>query len=418
MVHYISQFQTKIEEFGNLYQMKLNPENRWIQMAYFLPWDSLVKIFNNHFSDHGRAAINPRIVIGSIIIKHKMKLSDQETAQIIEENPYMQFFVGLNDFVSQSLFSSSLFVEWRKKLGNQTFNDFTDTLINICYSDKIKTEQKSTESIIDNLFEPLRGQITKPRTYRKVARKKYLAESKKKRKTTKTLRSAIRYMLNCLDRNIVSINKMLDALPVGSLSDKQLRQFWIIQTLNDQQRRMYSEKTHQCSDRIVSISQPQVRPIVRGKAGKKVEFGAKIGLTLADGFAKVQTLSWDAYNEHADLIPHVEAYKKLYGYYPELVQVDKIYGSNKNRKYCKEKQIRMTVVPKGKPKELSKYEKRKSKKEFNERNEVEGKIGQAKQGYGLNSIKAKLNNTSCSWIGATIFITNLVEFAKNCGFHF
>ncbi|WP_430908264.1 hypothetical protein [Maribacter sp. 2-571] len=89
---------------------------------------------------------------------------------------------------------------------------------------------------------------------------------------------------------------------------------------------MYSNKTNRCENRIVSISQPYVRPIVRGKAGKKVEFATKMGLAQAGGFAKAETLSWDAYNESADLEPHAESYRELYGHYPELIQIDKITG--------------------------------------------------------------------------------------------
>ena len=464
MIQYISQHQLKIEEFGNLYQMKLNPQNRWVQLGKYLPWDKLVPIYSKHFSTSGAVSVNPRIVIGSLIIKHKLNLSDEETVQSISENPYMQYFLGFAEFSPYPLFSASLFVEWRKKLGNDTFNDFSDVLLRICFPKKIKTAvvnnssstdkeavpavankgklkldatvadqyitypndlgllndgREKTEQLIDFLFDLLREQIkVKPRTYRKEARKRYLAEAKKRQKNKTSLRKAIRYMLNCLDRNIRSINKMLDQLKDNPLSHRQMRQFWIIQTLNDQQRLMYSERINRCDHRIVSISQPHIRPIVRGKQGKKVEFGAKIGLSLADGFAKAQTISWDAYNESADLIPHAEAYKELYGYYPELIQVDKIYGTNRNRKWCTQNNIRMTVTSKGKPKEMTLYQKRKHKKELSERNEVEGKIGQAKQGYRLNQVKAKLNQTSNSWIGITLFITNLVNFAQMNGFHF
>lgn len=273
--------------------------------------------------------------------------------------------------------------------------------------------------MIDVLYDELRDRLkVKPRTYRKVARQKYLTESKKRQVNKKTLRSAIRYHLNCLDRNMGHINMMLDMLEENPLRYKRMLEFWIIQTLNDQQRQMYDRKESRCDDRIVSLSQPHVRPILRGKTGKKVEFGMKIGLSLEDGFARAETLSWDAYNESADLIPHAESYRKLYGYYPELIQVDKIYGTNANRKWCKDRNIRMTVIPKGKNRELTPYEKRKQRKEFNERNAVEGKIGQAKQGYGLNNIKAKLSNTSESWIAATLFVTNLVKFAEFQGFNF
>ena len=452
MIHYTSQDQLKFEKFGNLYQMKLNPTNRWVELAHHFPWDQCVKIFSKHFPAFGRTAINPRIVIGSLIIKHKLNLSDEQTICIIEENPYMQYFLGLDEFAPLPLFSPTLFVEWRNKLGNDTFNEFSDVLLTICCGDKIEKgkdpiknkgklkldatvadqnitypndlgllnkAREKTEKIIDLLFDKVRGQVkVKPRTYRKMARQKYLVESKKRQVNKKTLRSAIRYHLNCLDRNIKSINNLLDIAGEDAISHKLRRDFWIVQTLNVQQREMYSNKTHTCQDRIVSISQPYVRPIVRGKNGKKVEFGTKIGLAQIDGFVKAETLSWDAYNESADLIPHAESYKKLKGYYPELIQVDKIYGTNKNRKWCSERNIRMTVSSKGKKTVLTAYQKKKRRNEFNERNHIEGKFGQAKQGYGLNNIKAKLNDTSHSWIATIFFITNLVRFAELNNFQF
>jgi hypothetical protein len=181
---------------------------------------------------------------------------------------------------------------------------------------------------------------------------------------------------------------------------------------------LYSNRTNRCDDRIVSISQPYVRPIVRGKAGRKVEFGTKMGLAQASGLAKAETPGWDAYNESADLVPHAESYRELYGHYPELIQADKIYGANANRNRCGERGIRITVVRKGeKPKETV-YEKRKRKKEFDQRNHIEGRFGQAKQGYGLNNTKAKLSGASHSWIGAILFVTNLVKFAQLHDFQF
>lgn len=453
MIKYTSQNQLKLQEFGNLYQMKLNANNRWIKLGLLLPWDKFVSIFAKYFADGGRLAINPRIVIGSLIIKHKLCLSDEETVMIIEENPYMQVFLGLDEFSPKPLFSASLFVEWRKKLGLEAFNSFSDILIEICFGDQfavnndekvenkgklkldatvadqnitfpndlglLNTAREKTEGMIDILFKTCRKELpVKPRTYRKLARKRYLAESKKRQTNPKTLRAAIRYQLNCLDRNIISINSMLDLAKENPLKKSLMRDFWVIQHVNTQQREMYDQRSNRCDDRIVSISQPYVRPIVRGKAGKKVEFGSKIGIVHIDGFAKVGTLSWDAYNENADLIPHAKAYKELYGYYPELIQVDKIYGSNKNRKWCSKNGIRMTVAKKGRQPEQTSYQKKKSRDEFNERNQVEGKIGQAKQGYELNNIKAKLSDTSKTWVGIILFITNLVKFSELMQFRF
>jgi len=452
MLKYTSQYQTQIEEFNNLYSLELKESNRWIKLGFHLPWDTLVKIYKSKFSKkQGCPATNPRWIIGALIIKHIMNLSDEETLQTISENPYMQFFLGCSSFSPDLLFSPTIFVDIRKRLGNEIFNQFSDELIKICFPEKIKDEKavanqgelkidatvadqyirypndlgllnearEKTEEIIDELYEKLRDKLkVKPRTYRKVAHKKYLSEAKKRQKNKKSLRVAIRYMLNCLDRNIRSINKMLDMLEGNPLTYNQMRQLWIIETINDQQRKMYQEKSNRCDDRIVSISQPHVRPIVRGKQGKRVEFGSKLGLSLANGFIKADTLSWDAYNESKDLIRQAEAYKSLYGYYPELILADKIYATNENRRWCKENGIRLSATPKGRPKKQSAYQKSKRKKEYGRRNQIEGKIGQSKQGYRLNQIKAKLKNTSESWIGITIFVANLVKFAQLHNFNF
>jgi len=459
MINYTSEYQLEFNEFSSLYQLELSPQNRWIQLGAHLPWDTLVKIYSKRVNlDRGAKGVDVRVIIGSFIVKHKLGLSDQETLQTISENPYIQFFLGLKTFSPKYLFSPTLFVELRKRMSKECFDEFSDELMAIAYPETIgKNDQNQdvvlpnkgklkldatvadqyisypndlglindarikTENIIDLLYEQLRDELSvKPRTYRKVAHKRYMAEAKKRQKNKSSLRKAIRYLLNCVERNITSVNKMLDLLEIKQeqFPNKYLDQLWVINTLYDQQRKMYQDKTNKCSDRIVSISQPHVRPIVRGKQGKRVEFGSKLGLSLMDGFAKADHLSWDAYNEAHDLIMQAQAYKSLYGYYPELIQVDKIYGTNQNRKWCNENNIRLTVSPKGRPVKKTAYQKRKEAQEYSERNQVEGKFGQAKQAYGLNNIKAKLKATSETWIGAILFLVNCIKFAEISGFTF
>ena len=98
-------------------------------------------------------------------------------------------------------------------------------------------------------------------------------------------------------------------------------------------------------DRIVSVHQPYVRPIVRGKSGIPVEFGPKLGLSLDNGYTRINTFSWDAYHESKDFKSSVEVYRKTHGHYPELVQVDAIYPTRENRDWAKEKGIRITAKP-------------------------------------------------------------------------
>ena len=96
----------------------------------------------------------------------------------------------------------------------------------------------------------------------------------------------------------------------GRLTEKQQNRLVTIKKVYAQQDEMYREKKHKVEDRIVSISQSWVRPIVRGKANAPVEFGAKVSISMVDGFAAIERLSWDAYNEGTTLQEKMEAGKR------------------------------------------------------------------------------------------------------------
>jgi transposase, IS5 family len=112
---------------------------------------------------------------------------------------------------------------------------------------------------------------------------------------------------------------------------------------------MYRNKSCRSDDRIVSIHQPHVRPIIRGKAKSRTKFGAKISVSLVDGIAMVDHLGWDAFNESQDLRDQVERYTARYGNCPEAVLADEIYGTRDNRKYLQGEGIRFGGKPLGRP---------------------------------------------------------------------
>ena len=112
----------------------------------------------------------------------------------------------------------------------------------------------------------------------------------------------------------------------------------------------------------------------------------------------------------------VENYLKQFGFYPEVVIADNIYGTKKNRDYLKAKGIRFSGKPLSRPKKMTeenkeeiKEERRRRKQEYRERIPIEGKFGQGKNGYNLNIIKAKLQDTSESWINSIFFVMNLIN---------
>ena len=253
------------------------------------------------------------------------------------------------------------------------------------------------------------GELDKPRTYREEARKNYLKIAQKKKKSKKEIRKGIRKQLNYLRRNIKNIHWLLDRhggqIPFDAHQHKYL---FVIQTLYDQQAYMYEKKTHSVEHRIVSIHQPHVRPIVRGKATADVEFGAKVQVSLMDGYAFLEELSWEAFNEGARLMTAIEQYKTRLGHYPQQVAADKIYCNRENRRRLKELGIELRAKPLGRPSAV-----RTEHVSPGERNPIEGKFGQAKTAYGMNLIKARLQSTSESWIATIVLVLNLVKLTKS-----
>ena len=118
MIRYKSSKQLSLEGFETPFQTALDKHNRWVKLSECLPWDELAEgYYQSLSSHHGRPAKDARLVIGAVIIKHKLCLSDEETVQQIQENPYLQYFVGLPDYSAEQPFAPSLFVEIRKRMG-------------------------------------------------------------------------------------------------------------------------------------------------------------------------------------------------------------------------------------------------------------------------------------------------------------
>jgi len=275
-----------------------------------------------------------------------------------------------------------------------------------------------SEQIIDELY-PHTALQKKPRTYRQNARKAYLAIVKQRRPSGRARRRGIKQQLQYLRRNLGHIERLLEHWPEGAklpLPGWLLHRYWVIQHVYVQQWEMFQNKSRRCDDRIVSISQPYVRPIIRGKLDKPVEFGAKLSVSLTgDGMACVDQLRWNAFYEGGDLKGQVEAYKARYGVYPEAVLGDPVYGTQDNRRYLKRQGIRFAGKPLGRPKKVTEANREELKRlkaqrraEYLQRIPIEGKFGQGKNGYGLNYIRARRADTSESWINSIFLVMNLL----------
>ena len=475
MIRFKSSRQLTLEAFDWPFQTHLDADNRWVKLGNLIPWDDLAEEYYRGLAEErGRPAKDARLVIGAVIIKHQLVLSDRETVAQIRENPYLQFFVGLPGFQAEAPFAPSLFVDVRKRMGTAFFDAFHQSILEaLPASDKTESTpaeppedeppagsgggnseetpkvqgklildatvapqairyptdlsllneaRQFSETIIDRLYADVPWG-RKPRTYREKARKDYLAIAKMKRPGKRRLRRGIKQQLQYLRRNLGHIDRLLDALPSGvriPLPYWLLQRYWVIQHVYEQQWVMYRDNSRRCDDRIVSLNQPQVRPIVRGKVDKPVEFGAKLSVNLtSEGLARVDHLRWDAFHEGRDLPSQVEAYRERYGHYPEAVFADQIYGTRDNRNYLKSRGIRFAGKPLGRPKKQTdanasalKKEAEKRRQEQRQRIPIEGKFGQGKNGYRLNYIRAKRADTSAAWINSIFLVMNLLVLIR------
>src|SRR5574344_281501 len=379
----------------------LSKSNRWVILADNMCWSDIEAEYNKRLKNQKSGAGNKpaRLVIGALIIKHLTCLSDEETIVTISENPYMQYLVGLKYFTSNPICSPELFVHVRKRIDDKFFNTLTQSLEKK-HSDKDKDNSdgnapiSADESTItideDNqkhsgimkidatctdaevryptdvyLLEDAnremeritnkccdKNSIKKPHTYRSHTRSAFVMFPKRKHKGKKLIKVTKERMLHLLSRDIQGFITTIGSVSTDALkhlSKTDFRNLWTLMKVYQQQKEMFDNNIHTCMDRIISIFQPHIRPIVRGKAKANVEFGAKIGISVVNGYSYVDHISWDSYNESSDLTLQIEQYKKRFKYYPEEIQADKIYLNKENRSLLKRLHINCFCSPLGRP---------------------------------------------------------------------
>ena len=434
---------------------RLPKTNRWVQMGDALPWGEYEKVYNERLKNDKVGASNRpgRMVIAALIIKHKLSLSDEETILTIQENPYMQYMCGLTEYSDQPIFDPSLFTTIRKRITIEDVNALTLELAKKAQQKKDKDDNDEDNTFsgmtqptdvkadatcadaevryptdidliedgskyIDRMIDKVCGikKIRKPAgVERNRIRAIYLNVIKRKHKGSKLVKDTLTRMLPLLYRDILTLLNLIgvDDETYGRFNCTQKRTIQAVIDMYHQQEEMLREGKHTCENRIVSIHQPHVRPIVRGKAKAKVEFGAKIGVSIVSGYSFIDHHSWDAYNEASDLTVHIEKYKERFGCEPKRFFGDKIYLNRENRRILKEKEIQIMGRPLGRPpKNPTQEQIERERIGVSLRNEAEAQFGTGKRTYRANNIRAKLPQTAECWTAMCYFVKNLAKFMR------
>ena len=466
--------QLTMEEFFQPFGGRLRKDNRWVRLAEIMPWTQIEEIYAERMSEEtGRPGLSSRIAFGALYIKAHCHLTDEETVENLQENAYMQYFVGLHEFHPEPLFEASMMVHFRKRFpveevakineyvctgkwpeeqrevdrndktdkGNEPpcgsgsdgagtpkpskqrgkankstskkkekrrkknrgklMLDATVAPADIKYPTDIDLLNKSREHLetaVGILWQHVPHTGHKLPYSAKKARKSYLKLAKSKKWTQAKCRKAIGEQLNYIQLAARQLEKYSALVPdANALFPRWLRdRLAVIPVVYRQQKEMYDNRTHRCDNRIVSLEQPHVRPIQRGKRPNPTEFGQKLHLSVVDGFTFLEQTCWSNFNESCDLVPAVEDYLRKFGCYPAAVLADKIYQTRENKLYCKERGIRLSGPPLGRRKASESDAKisRQMYRDACERNAIEGRTGVAKRRFGLDRIFSKLDETA------------------------
>ena len=446
--------QISLEDFGQPVGMNLKNSNRWVKRAQMIPWLEIEKKYAKLFmipwleiekkyaklfsNKKGNVAKSLRLGLGARIIQAEYGYSDAEIPLQIQENPYLQYFCGYKAFDdSKPPFDPSMMVYFRKRLTPEIIGEINEMIISAEQAklEKEKEESQKDESddsddidknsgtmIVDATCAP--SQISYPQDISLLNKarecsekiidelhvKGYTSYARIRKPKAKQTRKAIGKQLGYLKRNIGHIEKMLAG--GKTFPAKFEEKFSTIQTIYTQQKEMYDNRTHSVKDRIVSLSQPWIRPIVRGKAKAKVEFGVKLDISVCDGWTRLERHSFDAYNESTGLKDMIEQYKERTGHYPERVLVDKIYRTRENLKYCKQHKTRLSGPALGRPKKDAEVDKKQNYIDECERVEVERKFSLAKRKCGMGMIVTRLKETTCHSIAMSVLLLNLRRIEK------
>ena len=293
--------QISLSDFQQPMGMQLREDNRWVKKAQMIPWDKIEAKYADLFpSGTGNVAKPLQLALGACLIQKEYGYSDEEIVLQIQENPYLQYFCGYPGYDdSKPPFDSSSMVHFRKRLTSKILSEINEMVI----SEAEKKDEKDDHNDNDNNNDNNSGNSGNSGTM--------IVDAT-------CAPSNIRYPqdVSLLNEARENAEKLLDAL----------------------------------HSPIESASQLFVRPIVRGKAGKPVEFGMKLDISVSDGWTRLEYHSFVAYNEATKLQEMIENFHKREGHYPSRVLADKIYRNRENLNYCKERGIRLSGPALGRPK--------------------------------------------------------------------
>ncbi|MCX2682190.1 transposase [Galbibacter sp. EGI 63066] len=400
-----------------------------------IPWEAMVKGFGLKESGRGtRMMFSPRGRIALMFLKHYAGCSDRKLIEQLNSNIDYQFFCDLHlglERITNYKIVSQIRCEVSKVLDIDTLEKVFYThwrpcideaekavVDATCYESEVRypTSTKLLWESLEWLYGELRRLcrvlgVKLPWSKYLKWKKRYTGYSKMRRKTAKKRRSLTRALLKLLEKFLVFEQQLLKTYR-PTLPKAYYRRAATIRKVYRQQFRLFvtGEKPKDC---IVSIGKGYLRPIVRGKEIKKVEFGAKVNKIQVGGINFIEHISFDNFNEGTRLKSSVYKTQSLTHKKLKVLGADTIYATNENRRFVTKHGIKTDFKAKGpKAKHRKVQDKLKGMITKERASRLEGSFGKEKEHYHLKKVKAKTKRTEILWIFFGIHTANCLEIGR------
>jgi len=409
-------------ELGKIYQV--------------IPWNDLIKLLQLKEPRQGRVAyFNSQGKLALMFLKAYTGLSDRKLVEHLNGSLEFQMFCGiflgperLVDFKFVSKIRGELAGKLQISTVQQAFSKAWKPYINqpnviledaTCYESYIRypTNIKLIWECVDWMYGQMKRtcralKIRTPRTKFLEQKDKYFAYMRMRKKPWPETQRRTRSLLYLLDK-LIKLQEKIDDQNRSRITypEKYYERKSVIRKVVSQQQKMFRTKSS-VPDRIVSIAKDYIRPIVRGKEVKRVEFGAKVNMIQVDGINFIEYLDFDPFNESTRLRNSVWYARTLFGKITHI-SADDIYATNANRTYCHDQSITTNFKRKGR---AGKHEDQRqiiaSELRKERATRMEGSFGTEKQHYSLDKIKARTKMNEILWIFFGVHTANTVRIAK------
>lgn len=434
MIQRFSQLQTTLslfpEENFQIFKQRFFQSNLG-KIYQSIPWQELIRLFGLKENKIGRKRIfPPQGMLALMFLKNYSGLSDEKIIEQLNGNIEWQFFCGiylgyerltnskivsyirtkLSEKLDIEKMESELYQRWKPYISEpeKVVIDATCYESEVRYPTDVKLLWESVEWLYATLQKVLKKIKEKlPRTKYIKWKKRFVSYSKMRKKTQKKTRALKRSSLALIEK-ITTILKQ----KINHLNPKEQTRLELIKKVYTQQYAHF-QKDIKPKNRIVSLHKAYLRPIVRGKEVKQVEFGAKVNKIQIDGISFIEHISFDAFNEGARLKSSVYKAQSLTHRKTLVVGADAIYATNENRRFITKNGIKTDFKPKGKPSKHFKEEQQLRSLITKERaSSLEGSFGKEKEHYHLRKIKARTKKNEILWIFFGIHTANALEIGR------